>query len=133
MIDGRHVLHGLLPFVPVVVGIGIKFALIDNPGENVSEYLFDEYMRPAWIEFLVTAYVMGLAAMLSQQRLNKALPRVDILIYAAVPAICFVVCLILVAGTAKAGLKSDFWQVYVPAVLAAVNLAVSGGRIGNEH
>lgn len=132
MIDIRHLLHGMLPFVPVVVGIGMKFALIDNPGEDVAAYFFNEYLRPAWIEFLVTAYVMGLAAMLSSRQINKAMPRADIFIFAVIPALCFVICVILVAGTAKAGLKSDFWQVYVPALLAAVSLAVSGGKIGNR-
>jgi hypothetical protein len=133
MIDVRHLLHGVLPFVPVVIGVGMKFALIDNPGDDVGRYFFDEYLRPAWIEFLVTAYVMGLATMLSRKQIDKAMSRSDIIIYAAVPALCFVICLIMVAGAAKAGLKSDLLQVYLPAALAAASLAVSGGRIGNQH
>jgi hypothetical protein len=54
--------HGVLPFVPVIVGISLKFALIDQPGTDVGAYVFNEYVRPAWIEFLVTAYVTGVAA-----------------------------------------------------------------------
>lgn len=116
-----------LPFVPVILGVALKFALVDTPPADVAKHFFDTYLRPAWIEFLVTAYVMGVAAMLSGKPLN----RTDIILFIAVPALCFVACLVLVAGTAKAGIDSPLMQVYIPAVIAAASLGISGGRIGN--
>jgi hypothetical protein len=123
----KSYLHGVLPFVPVIVGVSLKFALIDQPGA----YVFSEYVRPAWIEFLVTAYVTGVAALLARSAGGRTMEKLDIFVFIAFPAICFVICLVLMAGTAKAGVNNDFLQVYLPASLAAISLAICGGRIGS--
>ena len=127
----KFYLHGILPFVPVIVGISLKFALIDEPGVDVGAYVFNEYMHPAWIEFLVTAYVTGVAALLARSAGGRTTEKPDIFVFIAFPAICFVICLVLMAGTAKAGVHSDFLLVYLPASLAAISLAICGGRIGS--
>ncbi|SMC50735.1 hypothetical protein SAMN06297251_10348 [Fulvimarina manganoxydans] len=125
--EGRYdFLRGLVPFIPVVIGIGLKFALIDKPGQDLFEHFYSTYLAPAWIEFLVTAFVIGITAMLSQPTVNKT----DILVFAALPALCFVVCTILALGTAKARIESSVMQVYMPGILAAISLGISGGRVG---
>jgi hypothetical protein len=127
----KFYLHGLLPFVPVIVGISLKFALVDEPGTDVGAYVFKEYVRPAWIEFLVTAYITGVAAIIARSAGGRATDKLDVFVFIAFPAICFVICLVLMAGTAKAGVHNDFLQVYLPASLAAFSLAICGGRIGS--
>ena len=129
----KFYLHGVLPFVPVIVGISLKFTLIDQPGSDVGFYVFNEYVRPAWIEFLVTAYITGVAAILARSAGGGKTEKFDVFVFIAFPAICFVICLVLMAGTAKASIQNDTLQVYLPASLAAVSLAICGGRIGNKH
>jgi hypothetical protein len=84
------------------------------------------YLRPAWIEFIVVAYVTGLAAVVSKGTLNM----VDAWIFFGVPAACLVICLFMVFGLPKAGIVSDTWSVYVPLILTGAALAISGGKVG---
>lgn len=129
-LERRHYLGGLLPFVPVLVGIGLKFALIDRlrDGTEVGDHFFETYLRPAWIEFLVTAYVLGFAGLISSTMRTAA----DLWLLLALPAVCFVLCLLLTLGTAKAGVASDLLQVYLPAAIATVSIATTGGRLASS-
>ena len=78
--------RGLLPFLPLVVGVGLKFALIDQPLGNLLDHFYEVYLRPAWIEFIVTAFILGATALLSQPVVDKR----DVTVYAIVPSACFV-------------------------------------------
>ena len=104
----------------------MKFALLDKVAGPISEHFLNYYLRPAWIEFIVVAYITGLTAVLSQGRSTPA----DIWVFFAVPALCFVTCLVLVFGFPKAHIESATFQVYLPFVITTVSLAISGGRIG---
>lgn len=119
---------GLLPFVPALIGIALKFAFLDKfdaQTNSISTFLFDNYLRSAWIDFIVLAYVSGFAAMVSNEN-NRA--STDLWIYLGLPAVCFFLCILLVIATRKAGLESDFVQVYLPTVITGFSLATTGAR-----
>jgi hypothetical protein len=124
--QNRFAIGALLPFVPVIIGALLKFALVDKVSGDIGSHFVEFYLRPAWIEFLVVAYVSGLAAVLSRQTVKPA----DIWVFFALPIVCLVISLILVFGLPKAKIESDLWQIYIPGVIAAGSLLVSGGRIG---
>ncbi len=125
--QGIRFAGGLFPFVPIIVGAALKFALIDVVGADPLTHFVEIYLRPAWIEFIVVAYVTGLAAIVSKGELELS----DTWIYFAFPAACLVVCLFLVFGLPKTGIEGNLWQVYIPLAITALSLAVSGGRVGN--
>ncbi|MBO0905798.1 hypothetical protein [Jiella sonneratiae] len=120
--------RGVLPFLPLVLGVGLKFALIDQPAGDLLDHIQEVYLRPAWIEFIVTAFILGATALLSQPVVDKK----DITVYAIVPLACFIVCVILVAGSEKAKIDSRLVQVYIPGIITAVSLAFSGGWVGKS-
>lgn len=124
----RAMTGGLLPFVPALIGIALKFTFIDKfdaQTHSVSTFLFDTYLRSAWIDFIVLAYVSGYAAMASNSQKPTA---TSLWIYLGLPAVCFLICILLVIATRKAGLESDFLQVYVPTLITGFSLATTGAR-----
>lgn len=128
VINAGTIGRGLLPFLPLVVGVGLKFALIDQPSDDLLDHFYEVYLRPAWIEFIVTAFILGATALLSQSVVDKK----DVTVYAIVPSACFILCVILVAGSQKAKIDSGVIQVYIPGVVTAVSLAFSGGWVGKS-
>ncbi|PWV98729.1 hypothetical protein DFR52_10418 [Hoeflea marina] len=121
----RRILGGVLPFVPVLVGAGLTFALIDVVSGDVSTHFFDHCLRPAWIEVVVLAYGTGFVALLSKKQNDDT----DIWLLLGVPAVCFVACILLATSGTKAGFENDWLQVYIPALIAAARVATTGGRI----
>jgi len=127
-ITKREIIGALLPFVSALLGISLKFTFIDKYDVNttrISTFLVEAYLRPAWVDFIVLAYVSGFAAMASQKR---SYTYRDLWVYLGFPAMCFVLCIILVVGSPKAGLESDLLQVYLPFVMTAFSLATTGAR-----
>ena len=76
----------------------------------------------------MTAFILGATALLSQPVVDKK----DVTVYAIVPAACFILCVILVAGSEKAKIDSRAIQVYLPSIVTAVSLAFSGGWVGKS-
>lgn len=119
---------GVMPFVTAFFGIVLKFTFIDKFDAGTTPmfaFLVDTYMRPAWIDFIVLAYVSGFASLASRGRNHTTR---DLWVYIGLPAVCFITCIFLVLGTRKAGLESDLLQVYVPLILTGYSLATTGAR-----
>lgn len=124
----RALVGGVLPFIPAIVGIALKFTFLDkfdSQNGSVSSFLFDTYLRSAWIDFVVLAYVTGFAALASNEQNRSAS---NLWIYLGLPAVCFLLCILLVVATRKAGFESDLVQVYIPTIICGFSLATTGAR-----
>src|SRR5262245_45310706 len=106
----------LAPFVPVLIAGLLKLALLDDvPSEKSARdaYLLAQYAKPLWLELLISAYILPVAALMTNDTLAKKLLGELYLI----PAIALVLCLFLVFGLPKIQVVGVFWQIILPAAL----------------
>ena len=125
MMTPRGTLGAISPFIPVLFGIILKFSLFDKPPDDLSTHLKTTYRTGIWIDFIVTAYVAGLAWLLSRRRHEG---RLAVILF-VVPLVCFVICVLLTLGLTKAGVKNELLTLYLPAVIAAVSVALAGNAL----
>lgn len=119
---------GLLPFIPALIGVALKFTFIDSYDPQTSKiptFLFDTYLKSCWIDFIVVAYVSGFAALMSSPQ-NRS--NTDLWIYLGFPAVCFLLCILFVIATPKLGFRSDLLEVYIPTLITGFSLATTGAR-----
>jgi len=124
MISAKGVLGALGPFVPLLVGIVLKFSLIDKPTTDLPTHFKTAYLSGIWIDFIVTAYVSALAWFLTRQKIDTK----SVIVLLVLPLVCFVCCVLLTLGMAKFGV-GEFWTLYLPALLAALSLAMAGNAL----
>jgi lipopolysaccharide export LptBFGC system permease protein LptF len=111
------------PFVPLILGMALKLSLIDEvPSDSDSQELFmmKEYAAPLWLDLLVSAYLLPIAAIMTGTS-----PKRRIALY-FIPAAAFFLCLFFVLGLPKFGLNQPMWVVWVPNVVALVCLLIVG-------
>lgn len=121
----------LSPFIPVLVGIILKFSLLDKPTTDLPTHFKTTYLSGIWIDFVVTAYIASLAWLLTRREANGKLKgdgSLGVILFTS-PAICFVVCVMLTLGFAKAGISNEFLTLYLPAAIAAISVAISGNAL----
>lgn len=109
----------------MIVGTALKFALLDKVSGSIGDHFFENYLRPAWLDFVVAAFITGSAAIVATGRRTDA----DMWLLIFFPAIALVICIVLALGFHKAGVDSNMLQVYLPAGIAAASVAIAGGRI----
>jgi len=108
-----------IPFIPIVIGAALRFSIFGEQHVDPVErngYLIKEYLRPLWLELLVAAYMLPVAAVLTRIQWPK---RTLGAIY-VIPAAVFLACLVLVNGLKNVGITGNVVQIWVPDVLAAV-------------
>lgn len=118
----------LAPFAPVLIGIILKFSLIDHPTGDLGTHFKATYVSRIWIDFIVTAYISGIAWFLTRQRVDTSILAVLII----VPLICFVICVLLTLGFVKAGIQNELLTLYLPAFVAAVSVSVAGNALAER-
>jgi hypothetical protein len=124
MFSGKGLVGALAPFVPVIIGIILKFSLLDKPTGDLLTHFKTNYLSGIWIDFIVTAYISSLAWFLSRKNIDSQ----SVVVLLVVPAGCFVICILMTLGMAKAGF-GEFWTLYMPAYIAAISLAMTGNAI----
>ncbi len=125
MFTGKGVLGAIGPFVPVLVGIILKFSLLDKPPADLATHFKQTYLTGLWLDFIVTAYISGVVWLLTKKNHDHYL----VILLFVVPAICFVVCILLTLGFAKAGVESEFLTLYLPAIIAAISVGLAGNAL----
>ena len=55
------------PFVPVIVGIALKFSLYDKVTTDLATHFKTTYVTAIWIDFIVTACISGIAWLLTRK------------------------------------------------------------------
>ena len=123
----KGVLGAVGPFVPVVVGIILKFSLLDKPTTDLATHFKTTYVAGIWIDFIVTAYISGIAWLLTRKPGAPAEPKLIILLLVA-PLVAFVFCVLLALGSPKAGF-GEFFSLYLPALIAAFSVALAGNAL----
>jgi hypothetical protein len=125
MITGKGIAGALAPFVPVLVGIVLKFCLLDQPKTDIMTHFKMTYISSIWIDFIITAYISGIAWFL----VRKLIDARSVVVLLIVPLVCFVICVALTLGLAKAGVANEFLTLYLPALIAAFSVAASGNAL----
>lgn len=125
MITGKGLVGAVGPFVPVLVGIILKFSLLDKPTTDLPTHFKQTYLTGLWLDFIVTAYISGVAWLLTTKDHDR---RLVILLF-VVPAVCFVICVLLTLGFSKAGVTSEFLTLYLPAIVAAISVGLAGNAL----
>ena len=72
MVTWRGLGGALSPFAVVLIGMVLKFSLLDKPPNNVISHLKSSYVEGIWIDFIVTAYVASVAWFWIKRRANAA-------------------------------------------------------------
>ena len=128
----KHYIMGMLPFLPLFVGILLKFSLIDEKPVDLVKHFKDNYIDGVWIDLIVTSYITGSAWFIS--RINN-LPKETASIFSYIilyPAICFVACIVLTHGLKNANIEFELLTIYLPAIIGATSIAVSGTYISRS-
>jgi hypothetical protein len=125
MITRRGAYGALGPFLPVLIGVVLKFSLVDQPGTDIAAHFKTIYLSKMWIDFIVTAYISGIAWFLTRQRIDGK-SAIALLI---LPLVCFVVCVGLKMGLVKFGIENEFLTIYLPVLVAAISVAVAGNAL----
>lgn len=113
------------PFVPVAVGIGLKFSLLDTITGPVPDFIFNNYIRGLWLDLLVTAAITGVSWYLSGGRSELRAG----LVFLVVPLASFVICIVLAVGVPKSGVANPLITVFAPLAAATLSLALSGHAV----
>ncbi len=114
----------LAPFIPVIVGGMLKLSLLDDvPTLDVerSAFLMNSYAKPLWLQLLVSAYILPIAAIMSGVASNKRIAALYV-----IPAVVFLICIILIFGLPKLAIASDLWQIWLPAIVSTICVIVLG-------
>lgn len=117
-----------LPFLPILIGIGLKAALVDQfPGsmEEKVELAKKVYFGSLWIDLTVTAYLMPISAYLSGVDFSKSVDRTLL----SAPFVVLVLCLILALALPKFGNEDELFVLWLPIALSAVWVLVAGAII----
>jgi hypothetical protein len=125
LLSRRGLIGALTPFVPVLVGVGLKFSLLDSAPVSVGDHLLTEYLRSAWLDLLVTATITGVSWFLVERRVDMAAG----IVFLAIPLASFVLCIIFSLGFPKAGVDGPMWTVACPTALGVVSLALCGNAL----
>jgi hypothetical protein len=115
----------LSPFVPVLIGVILRFSFLDQVSGDVMSHFKASYVFGIWIDFVVTAYVAGIAWFWIKRSTDG--PAIFYLLI--VPLICFVICAGMTSGLPKAGITSEFWTLWTPALIGALSVALAGNRL----
>jgi hypothetical protein len=105
------------PFVPLAVGIMLKFSLFDKPTTDLATFFKHQYITGIWIDFIVTAYISGVAWLLTRKKGDVVDPNL-VVVLLVLPLICSVFCMLFSLGLPKAGF-GEFFTLYLPALIAA--------------
>jgi hypothetical protein len=124
MISTKGVAGALGPFVPVLIGIVLKFSLFDKLTTDLPTHFKTTYLTGIWIDFIVTAYISSIAWFLTRKKIDTK----SVIVLLVVPLVCFVACVLLTLGMAKAG-AGEFWTLYLPALIAALSVAMAGNAL----
>ena len=125
MLTSKGFIGAIGPFVPVLVGMILKFSLLDAPTTDLLTHFKQTYLTGLWLDFIVTAYISGVAWLLTTKNHDRRM----VLLLFVVPAACFVICILLTLGFAKAGVKSEFFTLYLPSIVAATSVGLAGNAI----
>jgi hypothetical protein len=120
----------ILPFVPVFIGIALKFSLYDKPTTDLATHFKTTYVTGIWIDFIVTAYISGIAWLLTLKP-TVAVDHVLIIVLLVAPLVAFVFCVLLAFGSPKAGF-GEFFSLYLPALIAALSVALAGNALATN-
>jgi hypothetical protein len=115
------------PFLPVGVGIALKFSLIDKPTSPLADFFKTTYINGIWIDFIVTAYISGIAWLLTRKP-DKPPETSLIFVLLIAPLVAFVICVSLAFGSPKAGF-GEFFSLYMPALIAGLSVALAGNAL----
>ena len=121
----QGIIGSLAPFIPVLIGIALKFSLFDHPANDIVTHFKTNYVDTIWIDFIVTALVAGIAWFLTRRRIDE--PAVIILI--VFPIVAFVICVVLKLGLTKAGVVNDYLTLYLPALIGGLCVAAAGNAL----
>jgi hypothetical protein len=114
----------LAPFIPVIIGGALKLALLDQVPEEAearTAFLINSYAKPLWLQLLVSAYILPIAAIMSGTASKKKLTALYV-----IPALVFIVCLALFLGLPKFQVNDIFWNIYALDALAAICVIILG-------
>jgi hypothetical protein len=115
------------PFLPVIVGIALKFALYDPTPKDLATFFKEHYVTGIWIDFIVTAYISGVAWLLTRKAtepFDTGLAGVLLVL----PIVCLVFCVLLAFGSPKVGF-GEFFTLWFPATIAAMSVAIAGNAL----
>lgn len=121
----RGLVGAATPFAPVLVGVALKFSLLDSAPASVGDHLLAQYLRSAWLDLLVTATITGVSWFLVERKVHTAAG----IVFLATPLACFVLCIIFALGFPKAGVSGLFWTVACPTILGVFSLALCGNAL----
>ena len=115
----------LIPFIPVLVGVILKLALIDKvpttPGER-KIFIVETYLTSLWLEFLVAAYILPIGLFIRGISIKPAL---RVLMYIS-PAIAFIICSLFFLAVPKFGITSIWLVIGIPTFTGALALILMG-------
>src|SRR6266850_5096328 len=121
----------LAPFIPIIIGSALKlslFADVPKPKDARNAYLIAEYVRLLWLQLLISAYMLPIAAIMTQVEW----PRRTMTALYLVPAGAFLICLFLVLGLPRLGAESNMLQIWLPDGLAALCTIILGAILTKE-
>jgi hypothetical protein len=120
----RLISGGIVPLVPIAVGIVFKLGFIDSvPAQKHYEFMIQNYGRPMWIDLVVASYVLAAGVLLTVSPKISANTR-KLLI--RVPAGCFVLSIVFVLVLPKFGIDDVIWGVWIPAAIGYVSICWVG-------
>jgi hypothetical protein len=125
MVTWRGFGGAVSPFVPVLIGMILKFSLLDKPPDDVILHFESQYVVGIWIDFIATAYIAGVAWFWVRRKAGGS----AVFFLLIVPLICFVVCAGMALGLPKAGVTSEFWILWAPALVGALSVALAGNAL----
>ena len=107
--------------VPIIIGILIKFSVIDVvPTDQAWSFFKEEYANPLWVELAVIVLILPIGAEIPEN--SKKIYK-DLLLIG--PWVLILVCLLLVLGLPKIGVDQEFITIWLPAILGLIFLAIT--------
>lgn len=104
--------------------MALKLALLDeipSDDKKVAAFLMMNYAKPFWLELLVSAYMLPIAVIMTGTGAKAGRAALY-----GTPAGFFVACLFCASGLYKLGIRSDFWNIWLPDALALICILILG-------
>jgi hypothetical protein len=118
------------PFLPVIIGIGLKFSLYDKPTPSLATFFKEHYVTGLWIDFIATAYISGVAWLIARKQTDPLDTALAFYVL-VMPAGVLLVCLLFAFGAPKVG-GGELFTLWLPAGLAAISVALTGNLLANS-
>lgn len=126
----RGIVGAFAPFIPLIIGIMLKFSLFDKPTTDLATHFKATYLTGIWIDFVITAYISGIAWLLTRKP-GEPVEATLVIVVLVAPLVSFVLCVLLAFGMPKAGF-GEFFTLYLPALIAALSVALAGNTLATN-